>query len=360
MKSSQYIALAIAVFALIWVGSGVLFSSASEPVQQNTSAEPVNQKPADVRVRKIKSADYSDQIEVTGRSRASRKVILKAETNGQLDQLIKEEGASVAQGDVLAKLELRDRQAKFTEAKERVNQRTIEYNAAKQLQNKGFNSKVKLAQALADLADAKAALSLAATDLEKIQIKAPFEGIIAEQDIEVGDYLATGNPLFTIVDLDPVEFVSYVSERNIQDVTLQAQAKIVLLNGEETTGTVSYIAPAADEKTRTFRVVVSAPNEDNLIKEGLTATMYIPSATHRAHKISPSVLSLNDAGQIGVKVVNAQNKVEFLPVKILADKPEFMWIEALGDEITLITVGQDFVIEGQTVNPVLSEEEGLL
>ena len=80
----------------------------------------------------------------------------------------------------------------------------------------------------------------------------------------------------------------------------------------------------------------------------------------KAHRISPSVLSLNDVGQIGVKIVNAQNRVQFVPVTILSDTSDYMWILGLPDNVRLITVGQDFVSHGQTVRPVVADGDGLL
>lgn len=362
MQSSKYIAIIVAVIALIWIGSGFISSDEKAPsAEGKNEVAAVSEKPImDVRVRDITAEAYIDKVEITGRSRASKKVVLKTETAGLLTSILKEEGDAITLDEPLAEIELGDREARVREARQRVNQRSIEYNAAKKLQNKGFNSKVKLAQTLADLEDAKAALKEAQIDLAKTKIKAPFEGLIAEQQVEIGDYMAVGNALFTVVDLDPIEFVGFVSERRISDIELGSEARAVFLNGEELKAKVSYIAPAANEQTRTFRVVVSAPNEDLSIKEGLTASIFIPAAQKQAHKISPSILSLNDIGQIGVKIVNDKNTVEFIPITILADTQEAMWISGPPETAKIITVGQEFVSEGQEVNPVLSTGKGNL
>lgn len=362
MKSSKIIAFAVAILALAWIASGLLRGGAAPPAQEmsGTPAQTVEQSPPDVRVRDSQAQEYSDDIEVTGRSRASRSVQMKAETSGQIQVLAKEEGNTVTTGEVLVELEIRDRDARVREARGRLNQRQIEYNASKKLEDKGFNSKVRLAQALADLEDAKAALKEAEVDQTKTKITAPFEGMLADQHAEIGDYLAVGDILFNIVDLDPIEFVGYVSERRIADIELGKDARAEFLDGTPVNGKVSYIAPAADPQTRTFRIVVTADNPDLRIREGLTAKIKIPVADKKAHKISPSILSLNDAGQIGVKIVDDTGKVKFMPVAILADEPKAMWITGLPDKALIITVGQDFVTDGQSVNPVPSDGDGLL
>lgn len=360
MKSSKLIAVAIAVLGLTWILSGVIFPPAQSQPAAGIAAQDQTDKPVDVRVRDLSAEEHQDYIVVTGRSRAIRSVDLKAETSGQVVRVLKEEGQSVAKGDVLVKLEVKDRAARMREARERVEQRQIEYNAAQELERRGFNSQVRLSQALADLEDAKAQLELAKTELSKVDIKAPYDGVVTSQMIELGDFLNVGDTVFTIVDLSPIEFVGYVSERRIADVQDNAKVRVSFLEGGEIDGVLSYVAPAANTQTRTFEIVVTAPNADFAIKEGLTATMSVVGAQKKAHKISPSILSLNDAGQVGVKLVNRANKVEFHPVKILADEPKAMWVSGLPELARVITVGQDFVIEGQQVNPVPSQGEGLL
>ena len=360
MKPSQIIAVVVAIAIAAWIASGFFMA---EPEASKAPAEEVEEqeKPLPkVRVREITAEAFSDTVVITGRSQASRTVEVKAEISGAVSQILKEEGLEVAQDDVMAELDVRDREARKAEARERVNQREIEYNAAKKLADKGFNSKVRLAQALADLEDAKAALKDANLDLDNVKITAPFDGIIAEQGIDLGDYVDIGNVLFTVVDLDPIEFVGFVSERRVRELQKEMKAHVEFLDGEVQEGKVSYIAPAADSQTRTFRIIVSAENTEQSIKEGLTAKLSIPVANKKAHKISPSILSLSDDGIVGVKTVNADDIVEFTPVKILSDKPEAMWITGPNETDRFITVGQEFVIEGQKVEPIVSDKEGSL
>lgn len=367
MISSKHIAGIIAVLAFLWIISGLIFPSSSKKEASNPQktalAEQDNSKNSalmEVRIKKSQAEEFSDEVIVTGRTQASKKVSLRAETSGQISEILKEKGSFATLDDSLAKIEVRDREAKLSEAKERVNQRQIEYNAAKSLAGKGFNSKVRLAQSKADLEDAKAKLTEAEIELSKIHIKSPFDGVVFEQNIEVGDYVSQGDEIFTIVNLNPIELVGFLSERNIGNLKIGDKAYAEFLNGGLIEGEISYIAPAANEQTRTFQVEISAPNNLMSIKDGLTATMRIPVEAKLAHKISPSVLSLNDAGEIGVKIVNEQDIVEFKPIVILSDRPDHMWIYGLPGKVRLITVGQDFVSNGQKVKPVLSKNKGLL
>ena len=360
MKSSKYIAAGISVVALIWILSGIFFSRSGGNDKESVVGTAPTTKVAEVRVRDIAVWSYANDIVVTGRTNASRTVEIKAKTKGQIQVILKEKGARVEEKEVIAKIELSDREAKVIEAKQRFTQRQIEYDAAKSLEDKGFNSKVTLTRSLADLKTARAELTKAVIAQENTKIKVPFKGLIYDQVIEVGDYVSVGDTMFTIVDMDPIELVVFVSERNISSIRLGHEASAVFYNGDTIMGKVSYIAPVADQSTRTFRVEISTPNPDYSIKDGLTAKVRISVEEKKAHKISPSVLSLNDVGQIGVKIVDAQNKVQFFPVTILSDTPDHMWILGLPDNVRLITVGQDFVSHGQTVRPVAADGDGLL
>jgi multidrug efflux system membrane fusion protein len=360
MKSSKYIAAVISVVALIWILSGIFFSGSGGNGKEPLTGTALPTKAAEVRVRDITAQSYANDIVVTGRTKASRTVELKAKTKGQIQLLLKEKGARVEEDEVVARIELSDREAKVIEAKQRFAQRQIEYDAAKSLEDEGFNSKVTLTRSLADLETARAVLTKVVIDQENTKIKAPFKGLIYDQVIEVGDYVSVGDPMFTIVDMDPIELVVFVSERNISSIRLGHEASAGFYNGDTVMGKVSYIAPVAYQATRTFRVEISTPNPDYSIKDGLTAKVRISVEEKKAHKISPSVLSLNDVGQIGVKIVDAQNKVQFVPVTILSDTSDYMWILGLPDNVKLITVGQDFVSHGQTVRPVAADGDGLL
>ncbi len=360
MKSSKYIAAGISVVALIWILSGFFFSGFGGNDKESVVDTASITKVAEVRVRDIAAQSYANDIVVTGRTNASRTVEIKAKTKGQILVILKDKGVRVEEKEVIAKIELSDREAKVIEAKQRFVQRQIEYDAAKSLEDKGFNSKVTLTRSLADLETARAELTKAIIAQENTIIKVPFKGLIYDQMIEVGDYVSVGDTMFTIVDMDPIELVVFVSERNISSIRLGHEASAEFHNSDTVMGKVSYIAPVADQATRTFRVEISTPNPDYSIKDGLTVKVRISVEEKKAHKISPSVLSLNDVGQVGVKIVDAQNNVQFVPVTILSDTPDYMWILGLPENVKLITVGQDFVSHGQTVRPVAADGDGLL
>lgn len=353
MKKSYLIAGVIALLTVIWLVSG-LFGGNSKDESGNDSAvtEEASREIQDVRVVTLNSEPFRREIRLTGQTSASRTIGLRAETEGQVTALYFGEGDVVREGDLILQLDVRDREKNVAEARQRAKQREIEYEAARELEKSGYNSRIRAAQALADLETARAALVRAEEALENTNLIAPFEGILSAQDVEAGDYVSLGETLFRLVDLDPLEMTGFLTERQVAMVTSGLEAKVHLSDGRTLTGKVSYVAPAADEMTRTFKVRVSMPNFDMNVPDGLTARLAIPASEVSAHRISPAYLTLSDAGQIGLRAVTDENRIKFYPVNILADEEEQMWVAGLPQNVTIVTVGQEFVTEGQKVRPV--------
>lgn len=371
MKSSQIIALVIAVGATAWIASGQLeLGGPSQPDQPNAAgAESVASRasgaeaaPADgvaerqhVRVTRLEARPMLRQAVVMGRSEADKRVELRAEIIGQVSETLVEKGSRVEAGAPILRIDVEDRRAAVAEAQAALHQRRIEREAARRLTQKGFNSEIRLAEAEATLAAAEAQLSRAEIALAHTTIAAPFAGILEERLVEAGDYVMEGDPVAVMVSLDPIVFAGQVTEQEVVELSRGSQAEARLLGGETITGTLTYIARTADASTRTYRIEVEAPNPDTAIPDGLTARLSLPLEHRMGHKVSPSVLSLNDAGEVGVKVVDEDNRVRFLPVTILGDTADGIWLGDLPTEIALITVGHDFVVPGEHVVPQWSE-----
>ncbi len=365
MNKSILIALVITVVAALWILSGFngeeeSSTNALETVGQISEADLKQKDILEVRVQNLTAQMMDDEIEVTGRTQASRQVIIRAETEGQIASLQVDKGDKVKKGQVLARLEVRDRSARVEEAQQILKQREIQFNASKELAEKGFNSRVRLAEKEAELQSARAQVKQAQEELSDIVIRAPFGGIINDQMIEIGDYISKGDELLEIVDLNPIEISGFLTEKQIDSLSEGDIASAVLLNTQVVEGTVTFIAAAADINTRTFKMEMTVPNQDHAIREGLTAKILVPFKEDKAYKISPSILSLADDGTVGVKTVNSNNIVEFRPIKFLKDTPDYLWIGGLPDSIQVITVGQEFVVSGQKVKPIQSQGQDLL
>lgn len=355
MKNKSVItAVILAVLAVGWILTGQFGTEeANGETPLTTTSDTANIMK--VRVANLEALPRVETVGVTGRTEASRKVEIRAETHGQVVELFVQRGEVIEDNAPIARLRADDRPAKLSEAKAALRQRQIEFNAAAKLTEKGFRSETEKAGAQARLDAARAVVEQMEIDIARTTFRAPFSGTVGAGHVEKGDYVRVGDVTATIVDLDPILIVGNVSERHVNKINPGMPGKVTLIDGEEHSGIVSFVASVSDPATRTYRFELEVANPEQTIRDGLTAQIEMPVDTTTAHFVTPSVLTLNDDGVVGVKTVESDDTVRFRPVSIIADEPDGVWIGGLPDSIRIITVGQEFVIHGESVIPVEGE-----
>lgn len=192
---------------------------------------------------------------------------------------------------------------------------------------------------------------LGVVELNRTEVKAPFRGYL-EKVIKPGNFINRGEVCAVIIELDPVTFVAEVPEADIKNVMRGQNVKIKLVTGETISSKLSFVSKSATPSTRSFRVEAEVKNPDGLIRDGITGTLQIQTNKILANKISPSILLLSDSGTIGVRIVNADNIVQFMPIKILEDVQNGIWVKGIPDSSNIIIRGQGFVENGEKVKPI--------
>jgi membrane fusion protein, multidrug efflux system len=353
MKRSVIFALLLAVAAILWIASGQFAGSGAEPEVQKPPADlaALSEAPL-VRVRPSVAEAHAVIDLLRGRTEANRLVEIRSETDGRILEVNVEDGTRVSAGDVIAKLAPGDRPARLAEAKALLAQRRIEFEADKKLSQKGFRAETQLAATEASLEAAEAAVKIAEVELGYTTIRAPFDGVIDARLVELGDFVDRADSIARLVELDPMLIVTQVNERDVQRLSVGTPGEARLVGGETVQGRIRHISTVAEEATRTFRVELEVPNPTGRIADGMTAEIALPLSKTQAHRISPAVLTLSDRGEIGVKTVDADNRVVFHPVEIVDTDSQGMWITGLAGEVSLITVGQEYVAAGDKVRSI--------
>ena len=190
--------------------------------------------------------------------------------------------------------------------------------------------------------------SLGIVELNRTEVKAPFSGYI-EKIVKPGNFLERGQICATIIQLNPITFVAEVPESDINKVTEGQQVILNLITGETIKGKLTFVSKSASSLTRTFKVEAEIENKNGLIRDGITSEMIIKTSKIKAHKITPSVLMLNDKGILGIKIIRDLEIVKFLPITILEDSEDGIWVTGIPNQIQLITQGQGFVEDDQKV-----------
>jgi membrane fusion protein, multidrug efflux system len=352
MKARWQWAGGIMFVAALWIASSLVFHPVMA-IADMDEAKPASTVPS-VRVVAFETSERNATITVRGRTQSLHAVDVRAEIDGTVKAIHFDKGQKVRKGDVLCEIDLNDRGAKVSQMNAMVAQTAKELEVAQELYKEGFRSKTQLAQSQASYEAAKAGASTMDVQLANTRIRAPWDGYIDDRYVDVGDYMRAGDKCEMVIAPEPFLAVGAVNEREVGQVSIGDPAVAKLVTGETVAGKVSFVADRADQTTRTFRVEVTLPNPDAKLRDGVSADIAIPVKKVPAMKISPGILVLDDHGEMGVRVVQA-GIVRFLPVQIVSDAPDGMWIAGVPDRTTVITVGQEFVTDGERVKSVLDK-----
>lgn len=408
MKKSIFIAFSILLIVVGWIGSGQFTNvnaqdDTSAINESNTEAVEnivVEDAGSKVEVKEFIFSQIDQSIELQGQTTHNKKIDVKSETTGNIINIAFKRGDKVSKGEELIKISIENRKELLNSAKkdlDRLNKELelneknkinrlsqnkeliklyeIEFASAKQLIDKGLSSKSKLSLASFNLANARSdqedilitfesqqssigaqianvrsQLKNIELDIDKTVINSPFSGIISDKMIEESEYITPGNIMFTIIDLNPIKIQGYLSEFDVNKVSLGTKAIIENTNGLKKTGTISFISPSAETSTRTFEITIEADNADLSFKSGITTKITIAGSELKAHKIPPSILTLQDDGTVGVKAVNDENIVIFYPTTSVKDTIDGIWVSGLPDKVNLIVTGQEYVAVGESVS----------
>ena len=357
IKGSHFAAILITAVIAVWMYFGDIKIGG-----QGASADgapPIAQREEEtasdlfrVSYVKLDPEQRVSNVTLRGRTKAEAIIPVRAETGGVLQQRLVNRGDRVEPGQLVCVIDSGSREASLESARARLAQMEADYAANKELSKKGFSTDTKLRQMLFDLNAAKAQMREAQIELDRTGIKANASGVVQDPIAEPGDVLAPGGACITLVDRDPMYFTGQLSERHINSVSTGMTSTVELITGKKTQGTINYISPSADAQTRTFTVEIRLDGAGNEIRDGLTAVAAVQLPETSAFKISPSWLTLAESGEVGLKVLDDENKVQFQKVTIVSRANDGFWITGLEPGSRVITLGQEYVISGEIVEPV--------
>ncbi|WP_409977094.1 efflux RND transporter periplasmic adaptor subunit [Pseudoruegeria sp. SHC-113] len=303
-------------------------------------------KPISVVAISSTAETVDNAVLMRGQTEALRQVEVRAETGGQVISEPLRKGAFVEAGQLLCEIDIGTREASLAEAEARVLEAQINNTAASKLAESGYAAETRAASARATLQSAEAALKAAKKEIERLRVTAPFEGLLETDAAEIGSLLQAGGLCATVIQLDPIKLVGFVPETQVDKVEVGAMAGARLASGLEIGGQVTFLSRSADPTTRTFRVEVTVPNPDLRIRDGQTAEIIVSADGAAAHLLPQSALTLDNEGTLGVRTVVNGNEAGFVPVQVLRDSIDGVWLTGLPETVEVIVEGQEYVIDG--------------
>ena len=253
------------------------------------------------------ATEMNRTVNISSTSEAYRKIQIQSEITSKIKKVLKTKGSLIKENEVIIKLE--------------------EYDSYKKLFDNGLISK---------------------NEFNKIALLTPFEGILLDGHKIEGELITPGSVVYEIIDLSKIKIIGYVNENEINGISTDNTVEVKILN-KKIRGVIDYISPIADYDTKTFEIIVIFDNSNLQIRDGISAELSIYKDKIKVHKISPSVLSLGEDGDIGIKVLNKNNEVIFKEIEIIDDTSDYMLISGLDDEENIITIGQQYVSSGDKV-----------
>jgi len=360
LRFSTILAIFVAIAATVWVASGYWpeGSNPSPMVDEKNTPENTPALPLVTIVSSTAQAK-AQSIILFGLTEPVLDINVRAETDGRIRARPAVKGQVIKSGAAILSLFLDDRSAKKQQAEALYEYQRIAFAAATKLSKKQFQSRLKLAKEKADLAKAKAELSSIQLDIRRTTITSPINGIVEDLLYDVGDRVKTGDIIARIINLNPIKVTGAVSERQFSQLITGRRADVTFPDGTTAFGNITFLSKASSGSTRTFRIEVEIANPDQRIAAGLTSELRLSGLQSMGHKVSPSILTLNKNGQIGIKTVDKDGLVQFKPIIILSDTPTGIWLGGLDNQINIITNGQEFVISGQRVRTVQDPQQPL-
>lgn len=392
---------------------GLTNETATQDVLKTTATDEATIKPLIKVVAQHSSAQaIKSAVVLRGQTEAARQVEVRSETSATVISPPLPSGTFIEAGQLLCKLDPGTRGALFAEAKSRLaeansrlseaksripesrarvieararlDEANVNQNAAVKLSEDGFatDTRVKGADAAfaaaeasveaaksglsaatsgilsaeAGIESAMAGIAAAEKELSRLEITAPFKGLLEAKTAELGSLLQPGSLCATIIQLDPIKLVAFVPETEVNRIEMGAPAGGRLAaGGDEIRGVVTFLSHAADPTTRTFRVEIEVPNPDLTIRDGQTAEILIGASGTTAHLLPQSALTLNNDGALGLRVINAEGVVRFQTVQLLRDTVDGVWLTGLPEKLDVIVVGQEYVTAGVKVDPTFRE-----
>lgn len=285
-----------------------------------------------VRCYRVAPTDFKDDLPVMGTVKGVLEIGLKFEVNGVIESINFREGDMIYEGDLIASLNKNDAQLKVDYAKSKLESAKTQALAAKKkfeihknLYDIGGIIKAKLEEveleaksAEQQAKSAEVELKSAEAELKKTDLYAPREGVLGAREMEVGEFVTPNNKVATLYDIREVFIELGVVEKDMDKVTLGQKVLITVdaHQGATFNGTVDYIYPVIEGKSRTLTAKIKLPNPDVQLLPGMFTRAMITVAEFTNAIVVPS-LSLNKKDEgYNVTVVDEQNKTHIRPVKV--------------------------------------------
>ena len=284
-----------------------------------------------------------------------------ARVEGEVRELLVEEGTEVSKGQILARLDGDMLRLELSESEARLRKLQRDYERNVDLQEKGLISTGDFDKIRYEMEALEASYNLAKLELDYTQIRAPIAGVVAQRYVKIGNTINVGEPAFRVTSLDPLVAYLHVPEREYRNIR-EGQAvgiEIDALRGAPVVTSVTRVSPIVDPETGTFKVTIEIDDPERRIKPGMFGRFGIVYDMHENALQVPRSAILEDDGETSVFVV-VDDKAQRRQVTTgYSNKGMVEIIDGIDDGVRVVTVGHVGLKEDATVTVINAEPDAV-
>jgi len=318
-------------------------------------------KPVEVKTVHPARGEIIRFVTLPGTIRANQQATLCAKVPGYLKSLMVDKGDHVSAGQPLGEIEVPELAAEAVKYRAEIRVAEADFNRVKAARDKAGDLVTPQA-----VDEAGGRLEIARANLERIEtllryskLTSPFSGVVTSRYVDPGAFIATptasgsnqSGAIVTLMDFDTVRAQVAVPELEAALVKVGQPARIAVegLPGKSFSGSLSRLAYALDEATRTMLVEVDLPNPDLALRPGMYATVKVGVEKHADARLLPAdAIVMEKANAFAFVVVDG--KARKTPLKIgFNDGSKIEVVSGLTGEEAVILAGKQSFSDGQSV-----------
>jgi membrane fusion protein (multidrug efflux system) len=340
------------------LGALLLGGCQSEQSAETESAEE-DAPPVPVEITQPVRGDVYAMYTGTAPIEAFAEANVIAKVDGEIRELLVEEGDEVKKGQVLARLDGDRLRLELNESEAKLRKLQRDYERNVDLQAKGLISDGDFEKIKFEMEALEAAFNLASLELDYTQIRAPIDGVVAERFVKLGNTIAESEALFRVTSLDPLVAYLHVPEREYRhiDPGQPVGIEIDALAGDPIAATVSRVSPVVDPRTGTFKLTVEIVDEQRRIKPGMFGRIGVIYDVHEnALQIPRSAIIEND-GAASVFIVEDGRALRKSVTTGYGNRGMIEVTSGLAEEERVVVVGQASLKQDSPVT-VINQADG--
>ena len=276
------------VTLVIVAGLGfVKFQQIQTAIAQGAAFQP---PPEAVTTVVAQQEEWPATLRAIGTMAAVQGVTVSADLPGTVERIFFDSGRAVRAGEVLAILDTRQEKAQLATIEARRELAQLTFTRVQELLKENVISKAEFDRAAADLQQTEAQLGEVKAAIERKTIRAPFSGVLGLRQVNLGQYLAGGDPLVTLQSLHPIYVNFGVPQQSAGQIPAGRVVKVTTadVSGAEWTGRVTALDSMVDEATRNIQVQATLPNPEGKLRPGMFVQAEVTTGPSQSVVVLPA------------------------------------------------------------------------